>query len=169
MSSSDIADRRLSTIPRRFDSTSSELLLEQPWAAACQPNSVQSALLVERQGRGRSAEMMWVPLVVGAVLGLGIVAWYVRRQKKTVTPSQSASCPECSDTLSKPVIFTWWGGIVGPKMLHHVECSKCAARFNGRTGKSNAKAIKIYVVASVLVIAGALFALFWAAYSRQNA
>lgn len=54
--------------------------------------------------------------------------------------------------------FTWWGGVIGAKLLHHVACPRCGARFNGRTGQSNSGAIAIY-----MIVVGALaFALVFA-------
>lgn len=68
-------------------------------------------------------------------------------------------CPQCrGDDEPRPVGFTWWGGLIGPRLFHHVECPRCGTRFNGKTGQSNATAIGIYMVvlgalAFVLVLA----------------
>jgi hypothetical protein len=59
-------------------------------------------------------------------------------------PGGGASCPNCGSTAKKPVTFTWWGGLLGPKMLNHVKCLGCGTAFNGKTGKSNNTAIAIY-------------------------
>ena len=58
----------------------------------------------------------------------------------------SAPCPKCGQYAAQPVGFTWWGGILGPKMLNHVRCGHCGAQYNGRTGGSNDTAIILYVV-----------------------
>lgn len=64
-------------------------------------------------------------------------------------------CPQCqSEDPPQPVGFTWWGGLVGPRLLNHVKCGRCGARFNGRTGLSNTTAITIYlIVVTTLAIA----------------
>jgi hypothetical protein len=68
-------------------------------------------------------------------------------------------CPRChAQDEPRPIGFTWWGGVVGPRLLHHVECPRCRARFNGKTGQSNTAAIAIYsiaigAIALVLVLA----------------
>ena len=50
--------------------------------------------------------------------------------------------------------FTWWGGMIGAKLLHHVECLQCRARFNANTGGDNRGAIAIYmIVVGVLAVA----------------
>ena len=60
-------------------------------------------------------------------------------------------CPKCSSPQSQKVGFTWWGGLVGPRILSHVKCLQCGTGYNGKTGKSNDTAIAIYLVAGVLL------------------
>lgn len=53
-------------------------------------------------------------------------------------------CPRCqAQDVFKPT-FTWWGGILGPKLLDHAQCRRCGFGFNAKTGKSNTKGIAIY-------------------------
>jgi transposase-like protein len=61
-------------------------------------------------------------------------------------------CPQCGSQQIQKVSYSLWGGMIGPRLLNHVKCLDCKATFNGKTGKSNNKAIAIYLVA-VLVIA----------------
>ena len=59
------------------------------------------------------------------------------------------ACPRCnSPHLSRPS-FTWWGGLLGPKLLNHTVCGSCSFGFNSKTGKSNATAIGIYMGVAV--------------------
>jgi len=48
-----------------------------------------------------------------------------------------ASCPQCKDTNAQLVKFTWWGGVLGPKLLSHVKCQSCGKKYNGKTGGDN--------------------------------
>jgi len=66
-------------------------------------------------------------------------------------------CPKCGSPESKPVSFTWWGGVVGPKILHHVKCLGCGQAYNGKSGKLNTTAIIIWNV----VIFGLAFVIFF--------
>jgi hypothetical protein len=74
--------------------------------------------------------------------------------------SQYAPCPQCqsSDNVH-PVSFTWWGGILGPKLLNHVKCHKCGTAYNGKTGQSNTTGIVIYSVVAFAAVIALLFAL----------
>ena len=65
-------------------------------------------------------------------------------------------CPYCSCTDPQEIKFTWWGGLLGPKMLHHVKCMQCGKAYNSKTGRSNARAITIYVIVSSIIVIGLL-------------
>jgi hypothetical protein len=57
------------------------------------------------------------------------------------------ACPFCNqDVVPTPVGFTWWGGLIGAKLLSHVECPSCRQRYNSKTGKSNSTAIAMYML-----------------------
>lgn len=64
-------------------------------------------------------------------------------------------CPGCGDTTArKRVMFTWWGGFVGPWLIGHVICRQCGTGFSERTGKSTATAVAVAItIAVVLAVA----------------
>ena len=68
-------------------------------------------------------------------------------------------CPKCQSKQATPVRFSWWGGIIGPKVLSHVKCDQCKTKYNGKTGRSNAVAIAVYmtVVTVIVLVIGALY------------
>lgn len=74
--------------------------------------------------------------------------------------SPFAPCPRCGWRAARAMAFTWWGGLLGPKLLTHVECRSCGKTYNGRTGRSNTLGIVIYqvvvVVAAVILVASAI-------------
>ena len=60
-------------------------------------------------------------------------------------PYGFTTCPQCnSPHVSRPT-FTWWGGLIGPKLLNHTVCNSCNFGFNSKTGKSNSTAIGLYL------------------------
>jgi hypothetical protein len=62
-------------------------------------------------------------------------------------------CPKCNGAAEK-LKFTWWGGVLGPKILTHVKCMTCGHRYNGKNGKDNTNGIIIYsVVVGILCLA----------------
>ncbi|HEY1554592.1 MAG TPA: hypothetical protein VGF94_07125 [Kofleriaceae bacterium] len=67
-------------------------------------------------------------------------------------------CPRCHHRGATKPGFTWWGGVLGPKIINHVKCDRCAYAFNPDTGAPITGAIVAYsvvvgVIALVLVIA----------------
>lgn len=68
-----------------------------------------------------------------------------------VSTSPYVPCPRCRMPSPQPVKFTWWGGVIGPKMLSHVKCQQCGLAYNGKSGKSNAMGISIYSFVAALI------------------
>ena len=72
--------------------------------------------------------------------------------------SEYLPCPRCTRPGPEQVNFTWWGGVIGPKLLKHVKCSGCGLTYNGKSGQSNTTNIVIYsVVIGVIFFAITLF------------
>ncbi len=69
---------------------------------------------------------------------------------------QYRPCPKCGARNPKMPGFTWWGGVIGAKMLKHVNCTACMYGYNGLTGESNTTKIIVYQ--------GVIFAVVIAAY-----
>jgi len=67
--------------------------------------------------------------------------------------AQYVACPRCETENPEKVGFTWWGGVIGPKILSHVRCRKCRWEYNGKSGKSNTGGIVIYTVVIIAIIA----------------
>lgn len=63
-----------------------------------------------------------------------------------------APCPKCTNINAEQLSFTWWGGILGPKILTHVKCRDCGTTFNGKTGKDNTTNIVIYSILVGLIV-----------------
>ncbi len=70
--------------------------------------------------------------------------------------SEYKPCPNCGRAGAERMSFTWWGGILGPKLLSHVKCGNCGTQYNGKTGGSNTTGIIIYTVIVVSILAALL-------------
>lgn len=72
--------------------------------------------------------------------------------------SEYVPCPRCRRPDPEQVKFTWWGGMLGPRLLKHVKCNGCGLAYNGKSGQSNTTNIVIYsVVLGVISLGIALF------------
>ena len=70
--------------------------------------------------------------------------------------ANETGCPKCGSALVKPVKYTWWGGMLGPKIFHHTKCESCGYVYNSKTRKSNTPSIIVYSVI-LFVIAFVVF------------
>jgi hypothetical protein len=67
-------------------------------------------------------------------------------------------CPQCNSLNVKAVTYTWWGGIIGPRLLKHTKCGDCKFTYNRKTRVSNTTPIIIY---SVVLFAIAIIVSYW--------
>ena len=63
-----------------------------------------------------------------------------------------APCPRCGSTEARVPSFTWWGGLLGHKLISHVICCRCGRGYNGKTGQSNTPNIVLYQVVGLLIV-----------------
>lgn len=73
--------------------------------------------------------------------------------------TQYVTCPKCGGA-SERLKFTWWGGVLGPRILSHVKCSSCGHKYNGKSGKDNTTGIIIYSAIVAIVVFGFVMVLF---------
>jgi hypothetical protein len=66
--------------------------------------------------------------------------------------SQYVPCPKCGTPDPERVKFTWWGGLLGPKLLSHVKCVGCKTAYNGKSGASNTQSIIIYSLVALVIV-----------------
>jgi len=69
----------------------------------------------------------------------------VLRQYSGAGRGAGAGCPACGSRNAKKISWTWWGGILGPRLFNHVRCNQCRTAYNGKTGNYNTTAIAVYL------------------------
>lgn len=74
--------------------------------------------------------------------------------------STETGCPKCGSKIVSKVKYTWWGGVLGPRLLHHTKCETCGYRFNSKSRKPNTTAIIIYSVVVFVLGIIIFYALF---------
>ncbi|MGY8770854.1 MAG: hypothetical protein ACKVH8_20785 [Pirellulales bacterium] len=77
---------------------------------------------------------------------------------KTNSDYTGAACPNCGTSDAKAPSFTFWGGVIGHKILSHVICNGCRKGFNSKSGKSNLGNIIMYqvVLFAIIIAIGAM-------------
>jgi hypothetical protein len=62
------------------------------------------------------------------------------------------ACPQCgSDDIHK-VEYSWWGGLIGPYLVHQVRCKKCGKTYDGVTGTNITTKIGIFFAIMIAVL-----------------
>ena len=74
-----------------------------------------------------------------------------------------APCPKCRSSGAEPMKFTWWGGVIGPRIFTHVKCRGCGHAYNGKTGRENTTGIVIYSAVVAILVFGLVMVVFVAA------
>ncbi len=74
---------------------------------------------------------------------------------------EPGTCPNCGSRRSSKVSFTWWGGLIGPKVFNLVKCGRCAQQYNEKTGTAIGTGhIVVYSLVVPVVFGGIFFVLF---------
>ena len=68
--------------------------------------------------------------------------------------SEYVPCSRCASPDPEKQKFTWWGGMLGPRMFSHVKCRMCGLTYNGKTGQSNSTKITVYVIVTTIFFFG---------------
>lgn len=68
------------------------------------------------------------------------------------------ACPKCSSNQTKVVKYTWWGGVLAPKLMNLQKCDACNFLYNRNTRKSVTTAIWVYNIVVIVVTLSIVFA-----------
>ena len=61
------------------------------------------------------------------------------------------ACPRCNGKNIHKIEYSWWGGLIGPALVHQVRCNDCGKTYNGVTGTDITKKMLIYVLISNII------------------
>jgi phage FluMu protein Com len=76
-----------------------------------------------------------------------------KRKRRRGPRGSYADCPQCgSPGQATKVIYTWWGGFLGPLIFSLVQCEHCGAQYNGTSGSDSSTGIMVWKVLSVISI-----------------
>jgi rubredoxin len=78
------------------------------------------------------------------------------------TPVTVHPCPSCGGRDAEKVTFSWWGGMLGPRMIKQVRCRQCRSTFRGDSGKPDTGFIVGYVIVTGVIALGVIVLFFFA-------
>ena len=111
-------------------------------------------ILSPQQNINENLEMvstMILVFVVFFVVVLLVSFFLLLRRIHTPLYFEMKSCPRCGSGDIHKVEFSWWGGIVGPGLVHQVRCKKCGMTYDGVTGTKITKRVSAIVTAFIII------------------
>ncbi len=72
------------------------------------------------------------------------------------TPVTVHPCPSCGGRDAEKVTFSWWGGLLGPRLIKQVRCKRCSNTFRGDSGKPCTGFVVGYLIVTGVIVLGAL-------------
>jgi len=73
--------------------------------------------------------------------------------KKIHTPLyyDMKACPRCKSSDVHKVEYSWWGGLIGPGLVHQVRCKKCGLTYDGATGTNITKRVSAFITVGLII------------------
>ena len=117
----------------------------------------------ENQNIGLFTAMIFVMIIVLAIVVVLSVISIIKEKEnmklnlnyaaQPATTSEYVPCPRCGSNNLEKVDYSWWGGFLGPRLVHQVRCRSCGKAYDGVTGKFITKNIVIYsVIVTVIMV-----------------
>ena len=102
------------------------------------------------QNLGMVSTMILVFVIIFIIV---LLATFYLLIKKIHTPLyyDMKACPGCKSSDVHKVEYSWWGGLIGPGLVHQVRCKKCGMTYDGVTGTNITKRVSTFITV-VLVI-----------------
>jgi len=112
---------------------------------------IQPAQEYKNQNIGVVSMMIFVFLVIFIII---LVVSFFSLTKKIRTPLyyNFKACPRCSSNDINKVEYSWWGGLIGPVLVHQVRCKKCGMTYDGATGTNITKRVGRYIAIVIIII-----------------
>jgi hypothetical protein len=60
-------------------------------------------------------------------------------------------CPRCGSNDVHKVEYSWWGGLIGPGLVHQVQCKKCGKTYDGSTGTNITKKASTFITIALII------------------
>ena len=61
------------------------------------------------------------------------------------------ACPKCKSSDVHKVEYSWWGGLIGPGLVHQIRCKKCGLTYDGVTGTNITKRVSAFITVSLII------------------
>lgn len=102
------------------------------------------------QNLGMVSTMILVFVIIFVIILLATFYLLIKRIHTPLYYDMKA-CPRCKSSDVHKVEYSWWGGLIGPGLVHQVRCKECGMTYDGVTGTNITKRVSTFITV-VLVI-----------------
>jgi len=97
------------------------------------------------------SSMILISIILLSIVLL-ITFFILMRRIRTPLYYNFKACPQCGSDDIQKVEYSWWGGLIGPALVHQVRCKKCGKTYGGVTGTNITNKIEIFFVIMIVVL-----------------
>ena len=99
---------------------------------------------------------LWLGLLLPRVVGQGFAARAAavahERRRRGERPPPEVRCPRCPAGEVVPLGWSWWGGMLGARVLRYVRCLECGSAWSRIWGRSVPGMIALVLLGRLLLV-----------------
>ena len=102
------------------------------------------------QNLGILSTMLLVFVIIFIIILLATFYMLIKRIHTPLYYDMKA-CPRCKSSDIHKVEYSWWGGLIGPGLVHQVRCKKCGMTYDGVTGTNVTKRVSAFITVGLII------------------
>lgn len=102
------------------------------------------------QNLGMVSTMVLVSVIIFIIVLLATFYVLIKRIHTPLYYDMKA-CPRCKSSDVHKVEYSWWGGLIGPGLVHQLRCKKCGMTYDGVSGTNITKRVSAYITVGLVI------------------
>jgi len=105
-----------------------------------------------QKGTLETVSLMFFLMIIFLIVILAITLRILMKRIQTPIYYEYKPCPRCNSSEIFKVEYSWWGGLLGPVLVHQVRCKKCGLTYDGSSGRNIKQPVTLYFIISLTII-----------------
>ena len=98
-----------------------------------------------QKGTLETVSLILLSIILILIIILVITLKILIKRIETPIYYEYQKCPRCGSSDIHKVEYSWWGGLIGPALVHQVRCNDCGKAYDGTTGRDFTRKLIIYI------------------------